>query len=109
MSETGGVWGQPTEIKLPANASSMAQVADIGGAACTGQGTCVLSGGYYDSAEVPHPMLVTETNGTWGQAVEIAPPANVSHNDPVSQADGGHLAQPPAPPSLLSPRWSGAH
>ncbi|HEY5287888.1 MAG TPA: hypothetical protein VIJ50_12350 [Solirubrobacteraceae bacterium] len=87
VSETGGVWGQPAEIELPANASPTAQVVDLDGAACTSPGNCVLSGGYYDTANVAHAMLVTETNGTWGQGVAIAPPANVSHTDPASQPD----------------------
>ncbi len=87
VSETSGAWGQPAEIDLPANAAPTAQVVGLSGAACTGPGTCVLSGGYYDTANVPHAMIVTETNGTWGQGVAIAPPANVSHNDPADQPD----------------------
>ena len=87
VSETGGVWGQPTEIELPANASA-AQAVSLQGAACTGQGSCVLAGSYFDSANEARPMVVTETNGTWGQAVEIASAANASHGDLVTQLDG---------------------
>ena len=72
-----GTWGQAEEIKPPQNADSEPAVG-FGSIACSASGSCVASDVYTDSAGDREGMVAEETNGTWGQAVEIAPPANAA-------------------------------
>jgi hypothetical protein len=78
-TETGGAWTTATGLQLPANATTTTgyQFAALLSVACTSAGNCVAGGYYTDTSDSAFPsMLVTETNGVWGQAVELALPTN---------------------------------
>lgn len=73
ITETAGSWGQPVQIALPANAASKPEP-QLSGVACPAAGSCVAVGGYQTGSEQYAPMVFSQTNGTWGQAVQIPPP-----------------------------------
>jgi hypothetical protein len=68
FTETNGTWGSGVEAPLPANATADQNVL-VESVSCTSAGNCVAVGGYSDGA-----LLLTETNGTWGEGVEATPP-----------------------------------
>ena len=81
--ETGGVWDQASEIAPPANAASGNPKADEARVACAGAGVCVVIGSYKQEGGGTEAMVAEETGGIWGQASEIAPPANAAGNPGV--------------------------
>ncbi len=81
--ETGGSWGQASEIAAPANAASNPE-ARVSSPACPPSGSCVAVGTYLDSSGYTQMMVADETGGSWGQASEIAAPANAESNPSVA-------------------------
>jgi hypothetical protein len=79
-TETRGLWGRASELTLPAGANTTAdgQQASLNGIACTSLGNCVAAGRYLDAGNSLQAMVVTETDGEWGQASEIALPAGAN-------------------------------
>jgi hypothetical protein len=71
VTETGGTFGQATEVTLPSNAASNPPIASLVGVSCTSAGNCVAVGGYTDSSQQNQAMAATETGGAWGQATEV--------------------------------------
>lgn len=80
-NETAGGWGEASELTLPGNADTSSQVAGLDGLTCTSAGNCVAAGFYWDSNGFNEPMVVTESDGSWGQASELTLPsdAGTSH------------------------------
>jgi hypothetical protein len=75
-TEANGTWGQASELSLPAGANTASQHAELESVSCTGAGDCAGAGTYHDSTgDGAQPMVVTETNGVWGQASELSLPA----------------------------------
>jgi hypothetical protein len=70
VNQTAGTWGQAIEV--PGLAALNA-----GGAAlpwsvsCASPGNCTAGGFYQDSAHHQQAFVVTQTAGTWGQAIEV--------------------------------------
>jgi hypothetical protein len=81
--ETSGVWGQASEIKPPANAEIGAPQAAGARIACTGVGSCVVIGSYIKEGGEREAMVAEATGGSWGQANEIALPANAASKSGV--------------------------
>jgi hypothetical protein len=80
VTETNGRWGTGVEASLPANANPDSE-AYIEGLSCASAGNCAAVGEYYDGAvDEPEIFLLTETEGTWGTAVQAEVPAN-AHSD----------------------------
>ena len=81
-TETSGVWGQASELTLPAGASTAAgdQSAYLASVACTSPGNCVAVGQYRDNNEGDdyQAMVATETSGVWGQASELTLPSGAN-------------------------------
>jgi hypothetical protein len=75
VSETHGVWGEASEVTLPANASSKPR-AYLESVACTASRSCVAVGRYTDSSGNAEAMSLSETHGVWGGATEVTLPAN---------------------------------
>jgi hypothetical protein len=76
VSESGGDWGQATEITQPGDASMSSPSGHLTGVSCTSQGSCVAAGFYRNSDGLDAPMAAAESDGTWSQASVIEPPAN---------------------------------
>jgi cytochrome c551/c552 len=76
--QMSGVWGPTSEIALPANAASNPEVALD--PACSASGGCVAIGEYRDAEGDREAMVADESGGLWGQAREIAAPANAASN-----------------------------
>lgn len=83
-SESGGVWGQASEIVQPSNATTNLTyvTAYLSGVSCVSLGSCEAVGSYADvgsqNGEDLQPMAVTEANGTWQQATEVTLPAGAN-------------------------------
>ena len=74
------MWGTGVEASLPANANPDSE-AYIEGLSCASPGNCAAVGEYYDGAvDEPEIFLLTETEGTWGTAVQAEPPVNAHPN-----------------------------
>jgi hypothetical protein len=88
VMESNGVWGQAVELTLPSGALTVGggQDAALEGVACTGPGACV-AGGYYRGAIGGgyQAMVATSSNGAWGQAIELAPPAEAVAGAPNAE------------------------
>ena len=75
-AESGGVWHQARQVRLPANAGTTG--ASISAVACTGPGSCVLAGNYSDNHGHVRPMVAIESKATWARARELRIPAGAS-------------------------------
>jgi cytochrome c551/c552 len=75
VTETGGVWGTASEIKLPANAAGDPE-ADLASIACLVAGSCVARGEYSDTHGDREAMVADETGGVWGPASDVKLPTN---------------------------------
>jgi hypothetical protein len=70
VSETNGAWG--TAIEVPGSgALNAGGDASVGTVSCISAGDCVAVGGYRDGAGNHQAFVVRETNGTWGNAIEV--------------------------------------
>lgn len=78
LTETGGAWGAGTEAVLPANAAASQDGVGLDSVSCASAGNCSAVGSYFDSSGATEGLLVNETAGTWGAAVEATLPANAA-------------------------------
>jgi hypothetical protein len=79
--EAGGVWGSASEIQAPSNAAADPEVGLVPTSiACAAAGSCVITAKYTDNSDDREAMVAAETDGAWGLAREIAPPANAAGN-----------------------------
>jgi hypothetical protein len=85
VTETGGVWARGTELRPPANASTMpgTQYVFLNDVTCTSTGNCAVTGGYVDTSGNYQGLVVSETGGIWAQGIEVTLPANASP-DPLA-------------------------
>jgi hypothetical protein len=77
VDQSGGTWAQAGEITPPPDAA-MEDRAWLNSVACNGPGSCTTVGTYRTNSSDTQAMAVSETGGTWSQAVEIVPPANAA-------------------------------
>jgi hypothetical protein len=83
-SQSGGVWGAASQyLGLPPNASPTVGTASLESVACPGTESCVAVGRYTDDTGTPKAMIASESDGVWGQASEVAPPAGTPVGDSV--------------------------
>ena len=84
VSQTAGTWGQaiPVPGLAALNSGGYAYVTSI---SCASAGNCTAGGTYRDSSKDGQSFVVTQTAGTWGQAIEV--PGTAALN-----AGGGVLA-----------------
>jgi hypothetical protein len=75
-TETSGTWAQATVITAPADAGNGLPGTSINGVSCTSFGNCTATGAYVDTSGNQHPMIATETSGTWSQGIAVTAPAN---------------------------------
>jgi len=84
-ADTSGVWGPSSTIELPVggalvnNGGNRAVPLGIDAVTCTGRGDCVAVGSYTSNTAGGYQALAaTETNGVWGRASEVVPPADAT-------------------------------
>jgi hypothetical protein len=100
VSETDGAWGQAREIpgigKLVGSGGSAEKSAETATVSCDSPGDCVAGGGYSDQAGQIHAYVVSETAGTWGDAMtlggSIVAPDMISNITSVSCASAGNCS-----------------
>jgi hypothetical protein len=69
-SETNGAWG--TAIQVPGlDALNAGESANVNSVSCTATGYCAAGGIYRDGAGHIQVFVVSETNGTWGNAIQV--------------------------------------
>jgi hypothetical protein len=78
-TETGGSWGQASQVTPPANAGGKPS-SELHSLVCVTSGPCVAAGKYTDGSGDQEAMAAEETSGMWGMASEIKPPANAASN-----------------------------
>jgi hypothetical protein len=74
LEESNGAWGNAFEVPGLRALDPGATVADVQAISCASPGNCVAGGIYYDYFVYPggyQPFVVDETNGTWGNAIEV--------------------------------------
>jgi hypothetical protein len=101
-TETGGVWGDATELAGIATAPT-ASFPDTGEAAgsvsCGAPGDCTAVGTYSVRPNGTHAFVATETDGRWGAAAVVAGPAD-------EQLDLGLVACAAPGDCAADGRWS---
>jgi hypothetical protein len=81
VGESGGTWGTAEEVATDLNTFSAA----ILSVSCTSAGNCSAGGYYYqESPSEYEPFVISEANGTWGAALEVAAPINTGGFPQVS-------------------------
>ena len=68
-----GSWGPPTEVAAALNTGGTAAVNSI---SCASAGNCGAGGYYENSPGVVQSFVVSEANGTWAPAIEVAAALN---------------------------------
>jgi hypothetical protein len=70
VSQTGGSWGTAEEVPGTA-ALNQGGIAGVNSVSCASAGTCAAGGSYADTPSHAQAFVVSETGGTWGDAVEV--------------------------------------
>jgi D-alanine-D-alanine ligase-like ATP-grasp enzyme len=73
VSETNGTWGTAEEVAAALNIGGSAAVHSV---SCPSAGNCSAGGFYTDSSGHAQAFIVSETDGTWGTAEEVAAALN---------------------------------
>jgi hypothetical protein len=83
VDETKAIWGSAIEVPGSAslNAGGSAQVQSI---SCASAGNCSTGGDYLDASNHEQAFVDSETNGTWGSAIEVAGTASLNPNASAS-------------------------
>jgi hypothetical protein len=71
VTQTNGTWGNAEEVPGSAALNTGAPGAVIVSVSCTAPGDCSAGGYYTDSSGHQQALVVTQTNGTWGNAEEV--------------------------------------
>jgi hypothetical protein len=83
LSESSGKW-KATEATLPAGADTSNPIASFNSVSCASAGNCTAVGAYRDTPnDYSQAMMVTETSGKWGPAVEATPPNVATASNPT--------------------------
>jgi hypothetical protein len=87
----GGGWGKPVEVARALNTGGNALIRSV---SCASAGNC-SAGGFYSGSGGAQAFVVSETDGTWGTAVEVAGVLNTGGNaqiQSVSCASAGNCS-----------------
>jgi len=94
VDETNGSWGNAVEVPGSATLNSGAY-AGVKSVSCATAGNCTAGGFYSDGSEQQYAFVVDETNGSWGNAIEV-PGSSIlntglnANTDSVSCATAGN-------------------
>ncbi len=70
VGETNGTWGSAEEVPGTA-ALNTGTNANLNSVSCVSAGNCTVGGNYQSKSSGGQALVVTETNGTWGNAREV--------------------------------------
>ena len=70
VSETNGSWGKAIEVPGTATLNKGGH-AEVDSVSCPAAGECAAGGYYTDGSSHQQAFVVTETNGSWGNAIEV--------------------------------------
>ena len=90
ISEANGAWGTAQKVAAALNTGGGAGVNSV---SCASAGNCSAGGSYTSSSGDQRAFVVTETNGTWGTAHQVAAALNAGGNaviNSVSCASAGN-------------------
>jgi hypothetical protein len=71
VDQVSGTWGTAQEVPGTAALDKGSPGAAVASVSCASPGNCAAGGFYSDSAGNQQAFVVSETNGTWGTAVEV--------------------------------------
>ena len=76
-SQVNGTWGNAREVPGTAalNAGGFAQVDSV---SCASAGNCSAGGSYADASDNTQAFVVSEVNGTWGNAIKVPGAASLN-------------------------------
>jgi hypothetical protein len=82
VDQTQGTWGRAQRVRglaaVPGGGATQAYLTSV---SCWSPGNCAAGGDYLGQSNAWHPFVVTQANGTWGRAKEIALPSPHSGGD----------------------------
>jgi len=81
VSEKNGVWGTAREVAAALSTGGNAGITSV---SCASAGNCGAGGSYVDSSRKTQVFLVSEKNGVWGTAQEVAAALNTGGNAAVN-------------------------
>jgi hypothetical protein len=84
VTQTNGTWGTAKEVPGTA-ALNQGGTAAVTSVSCASAGTCSAGGYYDDSSGVVQMLVVSQVNGTWGNAREIPGTAALNQTNRVVQ------------------------
>jgi hypothetical protein len=80
VSQVHGVWGKALAVPGLA-ALNTGYIAVVDSISCPSPGNCTADGSYSNGKSSVQPFVVSEVNGTWGQAEQVPGIATLSPND----------------------------
>ncbi len=80
VSETNGTWGDAISVPGMATLNPGGRSAGVESISCAAAGECAAGGSYRDSASQWHAFLVSETSGSWGEAIEVPGTTSAAHS-----------------------------
>ena len=83
VSETNGSWGNAVEVPGTATLNSGGN-AKVDSVSCAAAGACAAGGYYKDGSGNHQAFVVSETNGSWGNAVEVPGTATLNSGGSAS-------------------------
>ncbi len=92
INEVNGTWSTAREVAGALNTGGNAQIYTV---SCGSAGNCTAGGYYREASGHYQAFAVTENNGTWGSAMEVATALNTGGNaavESVSCASAGNCA-----------------
>ena len=71
VNETNGTWGNAKEVPGTAALNSGGSFGEVSSVSCPAAGDCAAGGTYADGSGDQQAFVANETNGTWGNAIEV--------------------------------------
>ena len=84
MTQTAEVWSEATSAVFGAGLQNAAPDAVFNSVSCASAGNCTAVGSFKNAGGTAEAFTMTSTNGTWGQATQVAFAAGVQYGAPTS-------------------------
>lgn len=91
-SEVNGTWGNATEVPGITALNGGSNTATASAVSCASAGNCAAGGVYFDSTPASHAFVVSQANGTWGNAQQLTGTGTSPQLRSVSCATPGNCA-----------------